>query len=92
MKHRYNRQQRGLRAEVEHRRRNFRHRVEHRRTVLIEHALGITRRAAGVAQHAWVTLVTGRPFIIAVLRRHQRLVTAVMVENDIMLDRLQKRF
>jgi uncharacterized protein YcfJ len=58
--------------------------MEHRRSMLVEHSLGIARRAAGVAEAAGVALVSLGPRIVAVLGAEP--VVEITLEADEMLD------
>ena len=92
MEHRYNRQQNRPAGQIKNAGCNFRHGVQHCRAMLIEHALGIARRAAGVAEHAGRALIAHHPVKGAVHIAHQRAIAVVAVEHDEVLHRLQMRF
>ena len=67
VEHRHDRQHDRARRQVENVGRDDRHGVKHGRAMLVEHALGIAGRAAGVAEAAGIALVALVPAIIAVL-------------------------
>ncbi|PAV69244.1 hypothetical protein WR25_05509 [Diploscapter pachys] len=89
MEQRHHRQQHVGRRQSQHRRRRRQHRMQHGRAMLIQHALGVTRRPAGVAEHARVALRSGRPGIVVVFRGDQRgeTIRTVAIHHHIMLDR-----
>ncbi|KIU01174.1 hypothetical protein QU38_02520, partial [Staphylococcus aureus] len=93
MEHRHDRHRHRTRREIEHVGLHLGDRMDHAGTMRIDHALGIARGAAGVADHARLALAAGHPAVIAVLSGEQRLepVRPVAVEAVIMLDRLPVR-
>ena len=91
MKHRHDGQQHRRCRQFKHARRNFGHRVEHGRTVLVKDALRIASRAAGVAEHTRIALVTVMPFVIAVLFADKGRITFRIVEYDVSLHGCQMR-
>ena len=86
MEHRHHRQHDAARVKIEQRRLDAGHRMEHGRAVLIEHALGVTRGAAGIAQHARIALVALGPFGVPVLGSDPVLKLTV-VKADVVFDR-----
>ena len=85
VEHRHDRQDHGLRRQIEAVRRHFRIRVQHRRAMLVEHALGVAGGAAGVAKAAGIALVALVPAVIAVLGGDPGV--ELVLEADEMLDR-----
>src|SRR5215203_2690395 len=66
MKHGYDRQHHRERRQVEDVGSNDRHRVQQGGAVFVQHALGMPRRAAGVAKAAGLPFVTLVPAVIPV--------------------------
>ena len=71
VEHRHHRQDRIVRGHAEHGARAHHHRVDDGRAVRVEHALGIARRARGVAERRGGLLVEVRPLQRAGLARDQ---------------------
>ena len=85
VEHRHDRKRDRLRRQVETGRRDLGHRLQHTGSVLVEHTLGISGRAAGVAQHARLALRSLDPGIIPVMRGEE-IAEFPVVEADIMFD------
>src|SRR3546814_5189503 len=88
VEHRHDRKGDGAGGQVENVRTDLDQGVEHRRSMLIENALWIAGRAAGVAEHRRLALVAFDPGIIVAFGGDQILELAI-IETDIMLDRLR---
>ena len=86
VEHRHDRQDGVTRGQPHHPGRGAVHRVENGRAMLVENALGMAGRAAGVAEHARFALRSFAPGVVAVLGIEQRLERPV-VEGDVMFDR-----
>ena len=74
VEHRHHRQQGGVGIHRDHRAVGRHDRMDHRRAVRVEHALGVARRARGVAERRCRLLVEVGPFQRARLVRDQLLV------------------